>query len=170
LIVIFGFFVNWVLVLLATTGIAEYPPEMIAIDCRVVGTWMPWAFLLQELLKLLLRRRLLASRGTIHNRDEIIWLALWTQIVPLALVVAVVMRTPQIAIIAPREPLSHLLFLLGPVVHHAMKPRNSLRPVPPKVPVDAWVGDAVVEAVDDVLLQDICNGGADVEEAACIGP
>jgi hypothetical protein len=71
------------------------------------------------------------------------------------------MRTPQIAIIAPQEPLPHLLFLLGPVMHHVMKPHNSLQPVPPKVPV---------EAVDDVLLRDIRNGGADIEEAACIGP
>jgi hypothetical protein len=115
---------------------------------------MPWAFLLQELLELLLHHRLLASRGMIHSRDEIIWLAFsgWTRIVPLALVITVIMRTPRIAIIVPREPLPHLLFLLGPVVHHVTKPRNSLRPVPPEVSVDAWIGDAVVEAVDDVLL------------------
>jgi hypothetical protein len=142
---------------------------MVAIGCRVIGTWMPWAFLLQELLELLLRCSLLASRGMIHSRDEIIWIALsgWTRIVPLALVVAAVMWTPQIAIIAPREPLPHLLFLLGPVVHHVMKPHNSFRPIPPKVSVDAWVGDAVV---NDVLLRDIRNGGTDIEETACIGP
>jgi hypothetical protein len=33
-----------------------------------------------------------------------------------------------------------------------MKARNSFRPVPPEVFVDAWVSDAVVEAVDDVFL------------------
>jgi hypothetical protein len=90
----------------------------------------------------------------IHSCDEIIWLALsgWTRIVPLALVVAVVMRTPQIAILAPREPLPHLLLLLGPVVHHVTQPHNSLRSVPPEVSVDAWIGDVVVEAVNDVLL------------------
>jgi hypothetical protein len=27
--------------------------------------------------------------------------------------------------IAPQEPLPHLLFLLGPVMHHVMKPHNS---------------------------------------------
>jgi hypothetical protein len=106
----------------------------------------------------------------IHSRDEIIWLAFsgWTRIVPLALVIAVVMRTPQIAILAPREPLPHLLLLLGPVTHHVMQPCNSLRPVPPEVSVDAWVGDAVVEAVDDVLLRDVHNGGVDIEATACI--
>jgi hypothetical protein len=50
-----------------------------------------------------------------------------------------------------------------------MKARNSLRPVPPEIPVDAWVGDAVVEAVDDVVLRDVRDGGADVEETTCVG-
>jgi hypothetical protein len=55
-------------------------------------------------------------------------------------------------------------------VHHITKARNSLRPVPPKIPVDAWVGDAVVETVDDVILRNVRDGGADVEEMTCIGP
>jgi hypothetical protein len=95
-----------------------------------------------------------ASRTLPASLDVIIWLALsrWTRVVPLALVIAVVIYTPQVAIIAPREPLPHVLFLLGPVVHHVMKPRNSFWSVPPEVSVDAWVGDTVVEAVDDVFL------------------
>jgi hypothetical protein len=171
LVIIFGFLVHRLLVLLATVRIAESPLEVVTISCRMIGNWMPWAFLLQELLELLLRSRLLASRGTIYSRDEIIWLALlgWTRIVPLALVIAVVMRTPQITILVPREPLPHLLLLLGPVVHHVTQPRNSLRPVPPEVSVDAWISDAVVEAVDDVLLRDIRDEGANIEETACVG-
>jgi hypothetical protein len=51
-----------------------------------------------------------------------------------------------------------------------MKARNSLRPIPPKIPVDAWVGDAVVEAVDDVVLRDVRDGGANVEEVMSVGP
>jgi hypothetical protein len=172
LVVVFGFFVYWLLVLLAATGIAKCPPEVVAINCRMIGTWMPGAFLLQEFLEFFLRRCLLASRGMIHSHDEIIWLALsgWTRVVPLALVIVVVIWTPQVAIIAPREPLSHLFFLLGPVVHHIMKLSNSFRSVLPKVSVDAWVGDAVVEAVDDVFLRDIRNRSADVEEKACVVP
>jgi hypothetical protein len=171
LVIVFGFFVHGLLVLLATAGIADCPPEVVTINCHMIGTWMPWALLLQELLEFLLRRRLLASRGTIHSRDEIIWLALsgWTRIVPLAFIIAVVMRTPQIAILAPREPLPHLLLLFGPVVHHVVQPRNSLRPVSLEVSIDAWIGDAVVEAVDDVLLRDVCDGGADIKETACVG-
>jgi hypothetical protein len=154
LVVILGFFIRRLLVLPATTRVAERPPEVVAIDSRVIGTWMPWALPLKELLELLLRRRLLASRRTIHSHDDIIWLTFpgWTRKVPLAFVVAVVVWAPQNAILAPREPLLHLLLLLGPIVHHIRKARNSLRPVPPKISVDAWVGDAVVEAVDDVVL------------------
>jgi hypothetical protein len=55
-------------------------------------------------------------------------------------------------------------------MHHITKPCNSFRSVLPKVSVDAWVGDAIVEAVDDVFLRDIRNGSANVEETACIGP
>jgi hypothetical protein len=79
LVILFGFFVHW-LVLLAATRIAKCPPVVVAINCRMIGTWMPWGFLLQELFELLLRCCLLASRGTIHSRDEIVWIALsgWT--------------------------------------------------------------------------------------------
>jgi hypothetical protein len=55
-------------------------------------------------------------------------------------------------------------------VHHITKARNSLWPVPPEIPVDAWVGDAVVETIDDVILRDVRDGGADIEEATCVGP
>jgi hypothetical protein len=55
-------------------------------------------------------------------------------------------------------------------VHHITKARNSFRPVPPKIPVYARVGDAVVEAVDDVVLRDVRDGGTDVEETTRVGP
>jgi hypothetical protein len=78
-------------------------------------------------------------------------------------------RTLQIAILVPRELLPYLLLLLGPVVHHVTQSHNSLRLVLPEVSVDAWIGDAVVEAVNDVLFRDICDGGADIKETACVG-
>jgi hypothetical protein len=55
-------------------------------------------------------------------------------------------------------------------VHHVVKPYNSFRSILPKVSVDAWVDDAIVEAIDDVFLRDIRNGGAHIEETMCIGP
>jgi hypothetical protein len=172
LIVILGFFVRRLLVLLSTTRVAERPSKVVAVNGGMIGTWMPRALLLQELLKLLLRRRLLAPRRTIDSRDDIIWLSFprSTRKVPLAFVVAVVVWALQIAILTPREPLPHLLLLFGPIVHHIMKARNSLRPVPPKIPVDALVGDAVVETINDIILRDVRDGGTDVEEATCVGP
>jgi hypothetical protein len=74
------------------------------------------------------------------------------------------------AILALREPLPHLLLLFRPVVHHVTKARNSFWPIPPEVSVDAWVGDAVVEAVDDVVLLDVRNRSVNVKEAMCVGP
>jgi hypothetical protein len=138
LVIILGFFIRGLLILPATTKVAERPPEVVAMDSRVIGTWMPWALLLQELLELLVRRQLLASRRTIHSRDDIIWLTFpgRTRKVPLAFVIAVVVWAPQNAILAPREPLPHLLLLLGPIVHHITEARNSLWPVPPKIHVD----------------------------------
>jgi hypothetical protein len=38
LIVILGFLVYWLLVLLATTGVAECPSEVVTVDGRVIGT------------------------------------------------------------------------------------------------------------------------------------
>jgi hypothetical protein len=55
-------------------------------------------------------------------------------------------------------------------MHHITKARNSLWPVPLEIPVDAGVGDAVVETVDDVLLRNVRDGGADVEETTHVGP
>jgi hypothetical protein len=54
-------------------------------------------------------------------------------------------------------------------MHHITKAHNSFWPVPPKVSVDAWVSDVVVEAVDNVILRDVRDGSADVEEAKCVG-
>jgi hypothetical protein len=56
LIIILGFFVSRLLVLLSSTGVAERPPKVIAVDGGVAGARMPWALLLQALLELLLRR------------------------------------------------------------------------------------------------------------------
>jgi hypothetical protein len=59
-VVILGFFVRRLLVLLTTTGVVERPPKVVVVNGSVVGTWVPWALFLQELLELLLRCRLLA--------------------------------------------------------------------------------------------------------------
>jgi hypothetical protein len=54
-VIILGFFVCRLLVLLTTTGVAERSPKVVAVNCSMVGTWVPWTLFLQELLELLLR-------------------------------------------------------------------------------------------------------------------
>jgi hypothetical protein len=53
-------------------------------------------------------------------------------------------------------------------MHHVMKSCNSLWSVLPKVSIDAWVSEAIVEAVDNVLFRDVRNGGSYVEETMCV--
>jgi hypothetical protein len=55
-------------------------------------------------------------------------------------------------------------------VHHITKARNSLWPVPPEIPIDARVGDAVVEAIDDVILRNVRDSSTNIEEATRVGP
>jgi hypothetical protein len=55
-------------------------------------------------------------------------------------------------------------------VHHITKAHNSFQPVPLEVSVDAWVDDAVVEAVDDVILRNVRDDSANVKEVTCVGP
>jgi hypothetical protein len=45
-VVILGFFVRRLFVLLSTTGVAERPSKVVAVNSGVVGTWMPWALFL----------------------------------------------------------------------------------------------------------------------------
>jgi hypothetical protein len=169
LVILFGLFIRW-LVLLVATGIAKCPSEVVEINCRMISTWMPWAFLLQEFFELLQCRCLPASQRAIHSLDQVIWLALsgWTQVVPLALIGTIVICAPHVVVIAPRELLTHLLLLLRPIVHHVTKSCKSFWSVPPKVSINAWVSEAIVEAVDDVLFRDVRGGGTHVEEMACV--
>jgi hypothetical protein len=48
---------------------------------------------------------------------------------------------------------------------HHVQPCDGLRSVAAKISKESLVGDAVVEAVDDVLLKDVIDGGACVKEA-----
>lgn len=140
--------------------------QLPVVDCGVLGTWVPRAFLLQELLDLLLGCRLLAMLGTVHIRDELVWLAFprRTRVVSVAAVVAVIARA--LGVVSPRESFPHLLFLFGPVMHHITEPCHGPWPVPPKVAINARVGDAIVEGIDDVILRDVGYGGAEIDEAA----
>jgi hypothetical protein len=80
----------------------------------------------------------------------------------------VVICAPRVVVVAPQEPFTHLLLLLGPIMHHVTKSCNSFWSVLPKVSIDVWVSEVIIEAVDDVLFRDVRNGGSYVEEMACV--
>jgi hypothetical protein len=50
-----------------------------------------------------------------------------------------------------------------------MKPRDVLRTVTAKVSKESLVGEAIVEAVDDILLGDVGSSGTSVEETVSVG-
>jgi hypothetical protein len=79
---------------------------------------------------------------------------------PLVVVVVVAMLQEAVAL---------LVLLVRPSFHHVVEPCNGLGLVAAKISKESLVGDAVVEAVDDVLLGDVGDGGASVKEAAIVG-
>jgi hypothetical protein len=63
-----------------------------------------------------------------------------------------------------QEVITLWILLIHPSLHH-VQPCDGLRSVAAKISKESLVGDAVVEAVDDVLLKDVIDGGACVKEA-----
>jgi hypothetical protein len=54
-------------------------------------------------------------------------------------------------------------------MHHVVEPRDGLGSVAAKISKESLVDDAIVEAIDDVLLGDVDDGGVCVEKAASVG-
>jgi hypothetical protein len=109
--------------------------------------------------------RLFATQVALDSRDLVFWLALsrGSRVVPLALVEAVV-------VVALGEALVLLILLVSPSLHHVTKLHGSLGAVASKVAVDVLHGEAILEAVDDVLVGDVGDGGAHLEEVPGVGP
>jgi len=121
---------------------------------------------------LLLCSILLATRGALKCRDMIVWLALFTgiRVLPLAFVTVVATLLVVIVLIAARGVAVILLLLVvGPDRHHITEFSNGLGSLLPKVSEEVPVGEALLEAVDDVLIGDVGDGGALLKEAASIG-
>jgi hypothetical protein len=66
------------------------------------------------------------------------------------------------------EALILLILLVNPSLHHIMELHDSLGAVAPKVAVDVLRGEAVVEVVDDILIDDVGDVGAHVKEAPSV--
>lgn len=62
-----------------------------------------------------------------------------------------------------------LLLLVCPGPHHVAKVHDSLGSVPTEVSIEVLVGDAIVEAIDNVLTGDVSDGDACVKETMSVG-
>lgn len=100
----------------------EGSSKVIALDCLVLGIRVPWASLVQELLKLLLRSaRHLASQRAPESHDCIVWLALSgrTRVILLASILALIVAPLVVVVIAMLpEVFTLLLLLVYPSLHH----------------------------------------------------
>jgi hypothetical protein len=68
------------------------------------------------------------------------------------------------------EALILLILLVGPSLHHIMKLHDGLGAAASKVAVDVLQGEAILEAVDDILVSDVGNVVAHLEEVPGVGP
>jgi len=62
-----------------------------------------------------------------------------------------------------------LLLLVRPVCHHVRECPDGLGVLPAEISIEVPVGKAVLEAVDDVLIGDVGDGGMCLEEATSVG-
>jgi hypothetical protein len=68
------------------------------------------------------------------------------------------------------ETLILLILLVGPSLPHVVELHGSLGAVAAQVAVDVLHSEAVLEAVDDILIGEVGNGGAFVEEVLSVQP
>ena len=114
------------------------------------------------------------------SRDNIILIALSGEVL-LALVMAmVVVPHSPVVIVAAGEEVTFLVPLVGPSLHHVGELYDSLGVAAAKVTIEVQLGEAILEAVDYILVEYVHDGGTGVQEtprktsrshsaATCIG-
>jgi hypothetical protein len=145
--------------------------EADALEECVLGLQVHWALLVQDLLELIpLVPRLLATPVALYSHDFMVCNALsgGFRVVPLASVGAVAVAALVVAALG--EALVFLVLLVGPSLHHVVELHDSLRAIAAEVVVDVLQAEAVLKAVDDVLVGDVGDGGVHLEEAPGVGP
>jgi hypothetical protein len=133
---------------------------------------MYWALFMHDLLVVgVVVPRLLATRIALDYRDFMVWLALSgvPRVVPLAFV-EVAVAIALLVVVALGEAVVFLIFLVSPLCHHVTQLHGSSRAVAPVVVVRVLREEAILEATDDVIIGDVGDGGAHLEETPCVGP
>jgi hypothetical protein len=68
------------------------------------------------------------------------------------------------------EALVLRVLLIGPLLHHVTEFHDSLWAIAAEIAVDVLRAEAVLEVVDDILVGDVGDSGAHLEEARGVGP
>jgi hypothetical protein len=89
-------------------------------------------------------------------------------VVPLAFV-EVVIAIALLVVVALGEAVVFLILLVSLPCHHVMQLRGSSRAVAPEVVVCVLREEAVLESTNDVLIDNVGDGGARLEEMPCVG-
>jgi hypothetical protein len=115
--------------------------------------------------------RLLATWIALDSCDFLVWLALSgiPRVVPLALV-EVGVAIALLVVVALGEAVVLLILLVSPPCHHIMQLYGSSQAIAPEVVVCVLREEPVLEAADDVLLDDVGDGSARLEETPGVGP
>jgi hypothetical protein len=109
-------------------------------------------------------------RVALDSRNFRVWLALPSipRVVPLAFV-EVAVAIALLVMVAFGEAVVFLILLVSPPCHHVMQIHGSSRTVAPEVVVRVLREEAILEETNDVLIGDVGDGGARLEETPCVG-
>jgi hypothetical protein len=107
----------------------------------------------------------------LDSREFMVWLALSgiLRVDPLALVEAVA-AIALLVVVALGEPVVLLILLASPPCHHVAQLYCSSQAIAPEVVVRVLREEPVLEAADDILVGDVGNGDARLEETPGVGP
>ena len=125
----------------------------------------------QNLLKLILRVPcLLAPLVALDNRDNIMWLALFEEILLASIKALVIVPFASVVVIAIGELLALLVLLIRLSLYHVAELHDCLGSSATEVTVDVKRGEVILIAVDHVLIGDVGDGCTSVEEVPGVGP
>jgi hypothetical protein len=131
-----------------------------------------WVFFVHDFLKFrVVAPRLLDMRIALDSRDFMVWLALSgiPRVVTVALV-KVVIAIAMLVVVALGEAVILLVLLVSLSCHHIAQLYSCSRAIAPEVMVHVLREEPVLEAADDVLIGDVGDGGACLEETPGVGP
>jgi hypothetical protein len=115
--------------------------------------------------------RLLATGIVLNSCDFMVWLALLgiSGVVPLALV-EVVVAIGLLVVVALGEAVILLVLLVSPPCNHVVQLYSTSWAIAPEVVVRMLQEEPVLEAADDIIISDVGDGCAHLEEMSGVGP